>query len=195
MQKPNHCYFLDLASIAIDILELDQPQDRILLRTLWFPLVMTNSCLFLVTMLIAASHYTSAQQKQRQQQHDTPDLALALPNLLDLRCEALQSINQAIGMQHGDGVLSDALIGAVAKMASYEASFGDLDNYTVHMQALSKIVRLRGGLESLGLDGLLRRIVVWVDRRGASLYGSMLYFPEESTPITAFPMHSSRCRI
>lgn len=143
---------------------------------------MTDSCLFLVTMLIAASHYTSAQQQQ--QQHDTPDLKPALPNLLDLRCEALQSINQAIGMQHGNGVLSDTLIGAVTKMASYEASFGDLDNYTVHMQALSKIVRLRGGLERLGLDGLLRRIVAWVDRKGASLYGSMLYFPGDSTPAT-----------
>lgn len=135
-------------------------------------------------MLIAASHYTSAQQQQQQQQHDTADLKPALPNLLDLRCEALQSINQAIGMQHGNGVLSDALIGAVTEMASYEASFGDLDNYTVHMQALSKIARLRGGLERLGLDGLLRRIVAWVDRKGASLYGSMLYFPGDSTPAT-----------
>ena len=135
---------------------------------------MTDSCLFLVSMLIAASYYASAQQQQQQQQHDnSPDLNH------DLRCEALQCINQAIGMQHSDGVLSDALIGAVAKMASYEASFGDLDNYTVHMRALSKIVSLRGGLESLGLDGLLRQIVVWVDWKGASLYGSMLYFPGE----------------
>ena len=143
---------------------------------------MTDSCLFLVIMLKAASHYTSIQQ-----QHNSPDLKLSLPNLLDLRCEALQSINQAIGMQHRDGVLSDALIGAVTKMASYEASFGDLDNYTVHMQALSKIVHLRGGLERLGLDGLLRRIVAWVDRKGVLLYGTMLYFPEKSTPATAFP--------
>ena len=120
------------------------------------------------------------QQQQQQQQHDnSPDLNHDLPDLLDLRCEALQCSNQAIGMQHSDGVLSDALIGAVAKMASYEASFGDLDNYTVHMRALSKIVSLRGGLESLGLDGLLRQIVVWVDWKGASLYGSMLYFPGE----------------
>ena len=181
MVKPNHEYSLDLENIAIDIPEFDQPQDRDLLRTLWFPLVMTDPCLFLVSMLIAASHYASAQQQKQQQlqQQDAPDLNLDLPNLLDLRCEALQSINQAIGMQHSDGVLSDALIGAVTKMASYEASFGDLDNYTVHMRALSKIVRLRGGLEGLGLDGLLRRIVVWVDRKGASLYGSMLYFPRE----------------
>ena len=45
------------------------------------------------------------------------------------------------------------------------------------MQGLHKIVHLRGGLDYLGLGGLLRRIVIWIDRNGALLNGSLLYFP------------------
>ena len=151
--------------MAVDIPELDQPGNRGLLRTRWFPLVMTEPCLFLVIMLIAASHYASVQ-------HNSPEMRL---NLLNLRREAVQSVNQALDRQRG--VLNDALIGAIAKMASYEAMFGDLNNYTVHMQGLHKIVHLRGGLDYLGLGGLLRRIVIWIDRNGALLNGSLLYFP------------------
>lgn len=151
--------------MAVDIPELDQPGNRGLLRTRWFPLVMTEPSLFLVIMLIAASHYASVC-------HSTTELKV---NLLTLRGEAVHAINHALEVQRGQ--LTDALIGAIAKMASYEAMFGDLDNYGIHMKGLYRIVGMRGGLNYLGLGGLLRRIVVWIDRNGAFLNGSMLYFP------------------
>ncbi|BCR89407.1 uncharacterized protein ACHE_50605S [Aspergillus chevalieri] len=160
-------YLVDhyLVSMAVDIPELDQPGNRGLLRTRWFPLVMTEPSLFLVIMLIAASHYASVQ-------HNTTELRL---NLLSMRGEAVQSINQSLAKQYR--TINDALVGAIAKMASYEAMFGNVDTYGVHMQGLRQIVNLRGGLDGLGLGGLLRRIVVWIDRNGAFLNGSMLYFP------------------
>lgn len=151
--------------MAVDIPELDQPGSRGLLRTRWFPLVMTEPSLFLVIMLIAASHYASVQ-------HNTTELRL---NLLSMRGEAVQAINQSLAKQHG--TINDALVGAIAKMASYEAMFGNVDTYGVHMQGLHQIVNIRGGLDGLGLGGLLRRIVVWIDRNGAFLNGSTLYFP------------------
>ncbi|KAI9930009.1 hypothetical protein ASPWEDRAFT_167675 [Aspergillus wentii DTO 134E9] len=154
-----------LGTMAVDIPELDQPGNRGLLRTSWFPLVMTEPCLFLVIVLLAASNYASVHQTSM-------DLKL---NLLSLRCEAVNSINRALDDRHG--AVDDALVGAIAKMASYEAMFGDLDNYSVHMQGLRQVVGLRGGLPSLGLNGLLRRMVVWIDRNGAFLNGSSLYFP------------------
>lgn len=155
----------DLVSMAVAIPELDQPGNSCLLRTRWFPLVMTEPSLFLVIMLIAASHYASVQL-------NTTELKL---NLLSMRGEAVQAINQSLAKQHG--TINDALVGAIAKMASYEAMFGNVDTYGVHMQGLYQIVNLRGGLDGLGLGGLLRRIVVWIDRNGAFLNGSMLYFP------------------
>ncbi|KAL4740887.1 hypothetical protein BDV11DRAFT_213783 [Aspergillus similis] len=157
-----------LMSMAVDIPELDQPGNRGLLRTDWFPLVMTEPSLFLVIVLLAASNYASVQT-------EPTDLKL---HLLGLRCEAVQAVNKSL--EFHSYFVSDALIGAIAKMASYEAMYGNPENYAVHMQGLRRAVELRGGLDALGLGGLLRRIVVWIDRNGAFLNGSTLYFPGET---------------
>ncbi|PYH99650.1 hypothetical protein BO71DRAFT_342356, partial [Aspergillus ellipticus CBS 707.79] len=154
-----------LVSMAVDIPELNQPGNRGLLRTSWFPLVMTEPALFLVIMLLAASHQASV----------SPGISGVALNLLSLLYEAVQTINRSLGEQR-DG-LNDALVGAIAKMASYEAMFGSMDHFSVHMQGLLHAIDLRGGLASLELNGLLRRMVVWIDRNAAFLHGSTLYFP------------------
>ncbi|THC96551.1 hypothetical protein EYZ11_003995 [Aspergillus tanneri] len=158
---------VDLMSMAVDIPELDQPGNRGLLRTRWFPLVMTEPALFLVIMLLAASHHATLVP------NPSTDSKL---DLLRLRCETINAINHALQFQRHDQV-SDALVGAIAKMASYEAMFGSMESYDVHMRGLTQAVGLRGGLTELGLDGLLRRIVVWIDRNAAFLHGSSLHFP------------------
>jgi hypothetical protein len=164
---------LDLMSMAVDIPELDQPGNRGLLRTSWFPLVMSERALFLVIILLAASNYASVQRQPLDMKLD----------LLALRCEAVQAVNEALevqAQQQQPSCISDALVGAIAKMASYEAMYGDVGNYTVHMRGLERVIELRGGLLELGLSGLLRRIVIWIDRNGAFLNGSALYFPGET---------------
>jgi hypothetical protein len=156
--------------MAVDIPEIDLPGNHGLLRTTWFPLVMTEPALFSVIILLAASHYASLQ--------DNP-CHLRI-NLLSLRCEAVSSINRSLEVQLPDST-HDALIGAIAKMASYEAMFGSLENYDIHMQGLSRAISLRGGLTSLGLNGLLQRIVVWIDHNAAFLHGSAIYFPTSTS--------------
>lgn len=152
--------------MAVDIPELDLPGHHGLLRTAWFPLVMTEPALFSVIILLAASHYASLQS-------DPGNMRI---NLLSLRYEAVASINRILDVQR-PGTTHDALIGAIAKMASYEAMFGSLENYDIHMQGLARAISLRGGLTSLGLNGLLHRIVIWIDRNAAFLHGSAIYFP------------------
>lgn len=154
--------------MAVDIPELDQPGNRGLLRTRWFPLVITKPCLFLVILLIAASHYAAVHGA-------TNDLKL---NLLSLRYEAIQAINEALSSD--PEALDDALVGAVAKMASYEAMFGCPENFDIHMRGLLRMINVRGGLSTLGLGGLLRRIVVWIDRNSAFLHGWSLYLPNHT---------------
>jgi hypothetical protein len=156
--------------MAVDIPELDLPGNPGLLRTIWFPLVMTEPALFSVIILLAASHYASLQGNPG---------GMRIP-LLRLRYEAVSSINRSLGTQRPEST-HDALIGAVAKMASYEAMFGSLENYDIHMQGLAKAISLRGGLTSLGLNGLLHRIVVWIDHNAAFLHGSSIYFPVDAS--------------
>ncbi|KAJ9486940.1 hypothetical protein VN97_g6386 [Penicillium thymicola] len=159
-----------LTQMAVDIPELDLPGNHGLLRTAWFPLVMTDPALFSVIMLLAASHYASLQGSPGSMKID----------LLGLRYEAVLSINRSLEFQQPQTV-HDALIGAIAKMASYEAMFGSLENYYIHMQGLARLIGLRGGLTSLGLNGLLHRIVVWIDRNSAFLYASPMYFLVDTT--------------
>ncbi|KAJ5551187.1 transcriptional regulator family: Fungal Specific TF [Penicillium sp. DV-2018c] len=159
-----------LVHMAVDIPELDLPGNHGLLRTSWFPLVLTEPALFAVIILLAASHYASLQ-------HDIGSLRV---NLLGLRYEAVSSINRSLETQ-SPGSTDDALIGAIAKMASYEAMFGSLENYDIHMQGLKRAIGLRGGMASLGLNGLLHRMVIWIDRNAAFLHGSSLYFPADTS--------------
>ncbi|KAJ5290694.1 uncharacterized protein N7443_010947 [Penicillium atrosanguineum] len=158
-----------LLHMAVDIPELDLPGNHGLLRTSWFPLVMTDPALFSVIMLLAASHYASLQDHPTSMRLD----------LLGLRYEAVSSINRGFETPLSE-TINDALIGAIAKMASYEAMFGSLDNYNVHMHGLARVISLRGGLASLGLNGLLKRIVIWIDHNAAFLHGSAMYFAESS---------------
>ncbi|KAK0387681.1 hypothetical protein NLU13_3926 [Sarocladium strictum] len=157
-----------LVHMAVDIPELDQPGSRGLLRTRWFPLVTTEAASFYAILLLSASNIAALR-------HDNSSAY----NVLQLKANAIASINDAFCS--GDRTrVSDAMIGAVAKMASYEAMQGDIESYRVHMAGVKRMVDLRGGLETLGLGGLLRRIIVWIDLNGAFLTKEQRFFPGQT---------------
>jgi hypothetical protein len=154
--------------MAVDIPELDQPGKKGLLRTRWFPLVITEPCSFYAILLLSASNVAALQHHEK-----------AAYDVLQLKAHAIASINEAFSS--GDKArTSDAVIGAVVKMASYEAMQGDVESYRVHMAGVKRMVDLRGGLTSLGLGGLLRRIVIWVDLNSAFLLNLPRVFPGEN---------------
>ncbi|KAI4213904.1 MAG: hypothetical protein LQ351_003599 [Letrouitia transgressa] len=153
-----------LSHMAVDIPELDYPGSRGSLRSKWFPMVITEASTLNVIVLIAGSHYAAQTSVQR-----SPEI------LCRLRHDALRAIQQSIKSCNGD-LVSDQVIGAVAKMASYEAMFGTEESYHVHMKGLMRMVNLRGGIETLGLDGLLARMLLWIDINAAFLLGTSLYF-------------------
>lgn len=61
--------------------------------------------------------------------------------------------------------MGDTTIGAVAKIAAFEAVFGDEDAYRQHMSGLSRMIQIRGALgDTIGpLDRFLARLVAWTD--------------------------------
>ncbi|SCV57246.1 uncharacterized protein FFB14_15037 [Fusarium fujikuroi] len=154
-----------LVHMAVDIPELDQPGNKGLLRTSWFPLVLSDEAPFQTILLLSAANKSSVSG------------ASIPPNyILQLRLQAISSIN-ALMATHDD--TSDALIGAVAKMASFEAMHGGVDSYRIHMQGLYDMVEQRRGLDSLGLNGLLRRIIIWIDINSSFLLQIPRRFPDE----------------
>lgn len=116
-----------------------------------------------VILLTAASHYAMMYEGTKR-----------AAQLLAMKTEALNHINDML--RDPSRGLTDQAIAAVAKMASYEAMFGSLETYLVHMSGLERMIRMRGGLESLGLDGLLMRMLLWIDTNAAWLIRTPLYF-------------------
>ena len=138
-------------------------------------MVMTSPATLYVVLLTAASHYATFHNMLPQR--EIP------PILLHLKQITLSSINAIISAIPRDQAVPDAIIGAVAKMASYEAMFGSPTLFHTHFRALQHMIETRGGLHTLGLDGLLMRMVLWIDINSAFLLNSRTYFaPTEPLP-------------
>ncbi|KAL8674042.1 MAG: hypothetical protein Q9168_001574 [Polycauliona sp. 1 TL-2023] len=164
----------DLSKMAVDVPELDHPGAKGSLRSLWFPMVISEQATLNVVILTAAFHYVSINGYQCK-----PEV------LYEMKQRAIESINR--GLRNPALATSDQLIGAVAKMAAYEAGFaGDEEQFHLHMRGLVKMVELRGGLQSLGLNGLLARMLLWIDLNAAFLLQTRVYFPHNE----ALPGHT-----
>lgn len=130
-------------------------------------MVITETALLNVVLLTAASHYASSVAL----------IPRAKTSLFYLKHEAITAVNRLIASSSkSGGVVDDQTVGAVAKMASFEAMFGEREQYHTHMRALVHLVGLRGGLEALGLGGLLARMVLWIDLNAAFLLNCPVYF-------------------
>jgi len=131
-------------------------------------MVITSTATFYVVMLTAASHYAATHSPLLERPH-------IRAILLHLKQQTLCAISVLLRSSPNQPT-SDAVVAAVAKMASYEAMFGDAELFHMHMRGLRDMVRARGGLETLGLDGLLMRMVLWIDLNGAFLLNGRPYF-------------------
>lgn len=114
-------------------------------------------------MLLATSHFRMVQGPESH-----------AIDLLQLKSMAVNEIIKAL-TEEGRGI-SDHLIAAVAKLASYEALYGERTICNTHMQGLTRMVSLRGGLPALGLGGFLEHFCLWVDSNTSNITGHDLYF-------------------
>jgi hypothetical protein len=70
-------------------------------------------------------------------------------------------------------------------MASLEFIYGEVSVFHAHMKGLAKMVELRGGIDALGLGGMLGELVMWIDSK---FYGNDCFLTGISTP----PNHQVR---
>ncbi|KAH9221052.1 hypothetical protein DL95DRAFT_455836 [Leptodontidium sp. 2 PMI_412] len=162
-----------ISYVLIDTPAIAEPGNMFRLRTLWFPMVMTSPTTFYAALSLAGSIL-----------HARRHLALDAPALLELRSRAISSINATLS--NSEDCKTDQTIGAVLCLSILESFLGHPELFQMHMAGLAKMVRLRGGLDKLGLDGLLRRMIIWLDFNHASIYGTALIF-EESTEVQTRP--------
>ncbi|KAL6834015.1 hypothetical protein J3E69DRAFT_363025 [Trichoderma sp. SZMC 28015] len=157
-----------IVHMAVDIPELDEPGERGLLRTRWFRLATTEISTFQVVLLLSAGNFITVKDGKASESGFEME---------QLRIDAIQSINIAMGSPHA---CSDSIIGAVAKMASFESMHGNESHFRLHMDATKRLVNMRGGLHNLGLGGLLRRMLIWIDLNGGHLLNTPRWFPGQT---------------
>ncbi|KFY79004.1 hypothetical protein V499_01954 [Pseudogymnoascus sp. VKM F-103] len=93
----------------------------------------------------------------------------------------IRSVAKAIE-DEGDSV-SDATVAKVLFLASDEFHTGNLNGAKSHTKAIGDMVKMRGGVETLGLEGLLQQLVLWNDRTSTFYSGTMPNF-----------MHTGSCQ-
>ncbi|KFY04029.1 hypothetical protein V490_00017 [Pseudogymnoascus sp. VKM F-3557] len=93
----------------------------------------------------------------------------------------IRSVAKAIE-EEGDNV-SDSTVAKVLFLASDEFHNGNLNGAKSHTKAIGDMVKMRGGVETLGLEGLLQQLVLWNDRTSTFYSGTMPNF-----------MHTGSCQ-
>jgi hypothetical protein len=152
--------------MAVDIPDLDAAMTMGLLRARFFPFIMTDPASLHTTMLMAAMHYSRIRGSRSH-----------AIDLLQLKGMAIREINRGLG--------DPRRATSVAQMASFEALYGGRDIFNTHMTGLLRMVSLRGGLPALGLDGLLQRILLWIDSNATYALGTNVYFDRAAFATTA----------
>lgn len=157
-----------LEKLAVPFPEIDgEGEPARLLAKSWFPMILHSPAAFEVTMLFSASHLASSL-----------DGELDESSLLQLKHFASHSLCNLVS----SGRVDDETISAAAKMACYEAIFGSAKTYCMHMKAVSQMVALRGGIEKLGLAGLLGRLILFIDTNSAYLLHTHLHIEDNKLP-------------
>ena len=153
--------------LTLPVPELDGPQGQGLLRSYWFPLAMRCPATLYAVLLMAASHY----RLECKAASISP--WISEKDILFLKGCALHEVNRSFRSRVMGSSVSDAMIGAVAKLAVFEALFGDVQMFRRHMAGLSEMIALRQNLgAAMGtLDAFVRRLVFWIDLNASHLTG------------------------
>ncbi|KUJ17475.1 uncharacterized protein LY89DRAFT_54360 [Mollisia scopiformis] len=86
--------------------------------------------------------------------------------------------------------VSDSTIATVASLANIENLDGNPQSAILHLNGMKQMVDMRGGLDSLGMRGILKRVVLWADLCGAARLQTNPRFPllefPDMPPISQF---------
>jgi hypothetical protein len=82
-----------------------------------------------------------------------------LASFLSHKTETLRIINERV--KDTSKILTDESLGAIALLITGQTCQGDYNEMSIHMRGLSHLVSMRGGLETLGMSGLLTGEILW----------------------------------
>ncbi|KFZ04178.1 hypothetical protein V502_10347 [Pseudogymnoascus sp. VKM F-4520 (FW-2644)] len=117
----------------------------------WLPFACGDTAQFHATMFMAVAHIAHLQQSTAYPQ-----------DFYFHRWKAIHTVNERL--EEGVEVAAtDGTINAICCFANIENLNAQPRAAKIHMDALFKLVEAAGGIEALGMNGLTRRLVLWID--------------------------------
>ncbi|KFZ09186.1 hypothetical protein V501_05677 [Pseudogymnoascus sp. VKM F-4519 (FW-2642)] len=167
-------HFVDVFAPALLSVSTDQGANP--LKMVFAREAIADQALFHATLFFAAAHFDILHGQSSSS--DT----------LMHRGKAIHLIN--MNLSSSADRLSDSTIGAVTLMAIYEIINGNLKDLNLHMDALKKMVTLKGGLQALGMHGVLHMLISCQDSLSSTITSSIPRFPPVQC-ITTLPYITS----
>lgn len=144
-------------------------QENCPFRTIFVRQALTDECLFNAVLFLAAFHIDSLCGQTASQA------------TLLYRGETMRLLNAKL--RSPEQAISDSTIGAVAllslgctklrgtllgKLNGNQPIAADWTESALHLRALQRMVEMRGGLQALGMKGVLHMLIYWYVPKGQS---------------------------
>lgn len=133
------------------------------LKTIWCRYSLDDAMMFKATLVVASTHLGVLRQSSTD------------PEALMYESDVARNVNARL--DDSSLALDDRTIFAVTLLAAKECLLGAIPNLLIHTSALKRMISLRGGLQNLGLDGLLQMTISWVDLTSAAILRTQPHFP------------------
>ncbi|KAL9118670.1 MAG: hypothetical protein Q9187_004783 [Circinaria calcarea] len=159
--------------LAPDMLPTATGQENCPFRTIFVRQALTDQCLFNAVLFLAAYHIDSLCERTVSQA------------TLSYRGETIRLINAKL--RSLEQAISDSTIGAVALLSlgctklkgtllgqlnGNQPIAADCTESDLHLNALQWMVKMRGGLEALGMNGVLHMLINWQDLSSSTVEAS-----------------------
>ncbi|XTI93540.1 hypothetical protein V2W45_1499523 [Cenococcum geophilum] len=90
---------------------------------------------------------------------------------------SLRQLNEALASPDPAVSTSVDVVRAVLAFICHDYISGDLERWRFHVEGLERIIKLRGGVDTLNSDRAVRLMVFWIDMTGSLVTDSALLFP------------------
>lgn len=140
-------------------------------RSVWFPMSLLNPSAFHQILGNSALHISMLRQTNGRENRQS--IAHYSASLRQLN-EALASPDPAVST-------SLDVVRAVLAFICHDYISGDLERWRFHVEGLERIIKLRGGVDTLNSDRAVRLMVFWIDITGSLVTDSAPLFPIPQT--------------
>ncbi|KAF3062996.1 hypothetical protein CFAM422_010389 [Trichoderma lentiforme] len=121
-------------------------------RLYWLPFVVTDSGL-LAGIFLSSCRNLALREHRPQANHEYSQLAMMY------KLECIRSVNEAIAAE--GPIITETTIAKTLLLCADEFMCDDLNASALHFEGMNNMIKLKGGLSNVGVNGFLRKALKW----------------------------------